>query len=71
MATGESDNESDSESDTEDVDEVCTQRRKESSWHLDSGCSRHMTGDKLLFHTLNQQEGGTVGTTRRTVFRVG
>jgi hypothetical protein len=41
--------------------QVCTQRRKESSWYLDSGCSRHMTGDKLLFHTLNQQEGGTVG----------
>ncbi|KAK2411518.1 putative mitochondrial protein [Trifolium repens] len=41
--------------------QVCTQRRKESSWYLDSGCSRHMIGDKLLFHTLNQQEGGTVG----------
>ncbi|KAK2359506.1 putative mitochondrial protein [Trifolium repens] len=61
MAIGESDNEDDSESDTDDIDEVCTQRRKESSWYLDSGCSRHMTGDKLLFHTLNQQEGGTVG----------
>ncbi|KAK2436266.1 bromodomain-containing protein [Trifolium repens] len=61
MAIGKSDNESDSESDTDDIDEVCTQRRKESSWYLDSGCSRHMIGDKLLFHTLNQQEGGTVG----------
>jgi len=28
---------------------------------MDSGCSRHMTGDKSLFLTLTMKEGGTVG----------
>ena len=30
-------------------------------WYLDSGCSRHMTGDRSLFLTLTMKEGGTVG----------
>ena len=27
-------------------------------WYLDSGCSRHMTGDKSLFKTLKEKENG-------------
>jgi len=30
-------------------------------WYLDSGCSRHMTGEKSMFLTLTMKEGGTVG----------
>ena len=29
-------------------------------WYLDSGCSRHMTGDNSLFTSLSRKEGGTV-----------
>ena len=29
-------------------------------WYLDSGCSRHMTGDKSLFKTLKEKEDGYV-----------
>ena len=29
-------------------------------WHLDSGCSRHMTGDKSLFKTLKEKVGDYV-----------
>ena len=29
-------------------------------WYLDSGCSRHMTGDKDQFITLEMKEGGMV-----------
>ncbi|CAJ2653255.1 unnamed protein product, partial [Trifolium pratense] len=46
-----SDDESESESDSEVTDEV----------YLDSGCSRHMTGDKQLFSKLTMKEGGSVG----------
>ncbi|PNX89553.1 zinc knuckle family protein, partial [Trifolium pratense] len=31
------------------------------SWYLDSGCSRHMTGEKQLFSKLTLKEGGSVG----------
>ncbi|MCH96509.1 serine/threonine protein kinase SRPK1, partial [Trifolium medium] len=31
------------------------------SWYLDSGCSRHMTGDKQLFQSLTPHDGGLVG----------
>ncbi|CAJ2637412.1 unnamed protein product [Trifolium pratense] len=31
------------------------------SWYLDSGCSRHMTGEKRLFSKLTLKEGGSVG----------
>jgi hypothetical protein len=27
-------------------------------WYLDSGCSKHMTGDKSLFKELNEGRGG-------------
>ena len=29
-------------------------------WYLDSGCSRHMTGDKTKFCLLTESEGGQV-----------
>ena len=29
-------------------------------WYLDSGCSRHMTGDKTKFYLLTKGEGGQV-----------
>ena len=29
-------------------------------WYLDSGCSRHMIGDKLLFKSLKEKEDGYV-----------
>ena len=29
-------------------------------WYLDSGCSRHMTGNKGLFKTLFEEKSGTV-----------
>jgi len=35
--------------------------KKQKSLYLDSGCSRHMTGDRSLFLTLTMKEGGTVG----------
>src|SRR4030042_2014866 len=42
--------------------QVCLQgRTKQHSWYLDSGCSRHMTGDKSMFQTLSMKEGGSVG----------
>src|ERR1044072_9414438 len=31
------------------------------SWYLDSGCSRHMTGEKHLFQELELKAGGVVG----------
>src|SRR4030067_1155764 len=42
--------------------QVCLKgRTKQHSWCLDSGCSRHMTGDKSMFQTLSMKEGGSVG----------
>lgn len=29
-------------------------------WYLDSGCSRHMTGDKAMFVNLTSHNGGDV-----------
>ena len=29
-------------------------------WYLDSGCSRHMSGDKSLFSNLEKSDGGYV-----------
>ena len=36
-------------------------KEEHKSWCLDSGCSRHMTGEKSMFLTLTMKEGGTVG----------
>ena len=41
---------SDSESDTEEISLVAKQRHQ--SWYLDSGCSRHMTGRRHMFQSL-------------------
>jgi len=30
------------------------------SWYLDSGCSRHMTGDMNYFLTFEKKDGGLV-----------
>ena len=29
-------------------------------WYLDSGCSRHMTGDRFLFKVFKSKKGGNV-----------
>src|ERR1044072_7979031 len=34
---------------------------KHQSWYLDSGCSRHMTGERHLFQRLELKAGGVVG----------
>ena len=34
--------------------------RIKSEWYLDSGCSRHMTGDKKQFNELDAKNGGHV-----------
>jgi len=35
-------------------------KEKQKSWYLDSGCSRHMTGEKSMFLTLTMKEGENV-----------
>ncbi|KAK2435811.1 putative mitochondrial protein [Trifolium repens] len=61
-ASDQEDSEHEDDSDSEDEDEVCTLRRpKQQCWYLDSGCSRHMTGERHMFQTLTLKEGGTVG----------
>src|ERR1044072_8004848 len=34
---------------------------KHQSWYLDSGCSRHMTGERHMFQELELKPGGVVG----------
>src|ERR1044072_4601058 len=34
---------------------------KHQSWYLDSGCSRHMTGERHMFQELEFKAGGVVG----------
>ena len=34
--------------------------KRRSKWYLDSGCSRHMTGDSSQFLTLTPMDGGMV-----------
>ena len=35
-------------------------RARQTTWYLDSGCSRHMTGDKSKFISLENREVGMV-----------
>jgi hypothetical protein len=35
-------------------------QHKKSDWYVDSGCSKHMTGDKNRFLTLKKERGGSV-----------
>jgi len=49
------------DSDSEDENDICLRaKEKQRSWYLDSGCSRHMTGEKSMFITLTMKEGGNV-----------
>ncbi|XP_075091602.1 uncharacterized protein LOC107830463 [Nicotiana tabacum] len=41
------------------LEEQCKKNRKW-KWYLDSACSKHMTGDKQLFKTVTQLDGGIV-----------
>ncbi|XP_045791507.1 uncharacterized protein LOC123886217 [Trifolium pratense] len=38
----------------------CHLAMKKKPWYLDSGCSRHMTGDRQSFLSFEKKEGGTV-----------
>ena len=40
--------------------QICLRASKSSKWYIDSGCSRHMTGDKNKFVNLKAKEGGKV-----------
>ena len=42
--------------------QVClkSQHQKEKKWYLDSGCSRHMTGNNSWFKNLRFKDGGVV-----------
>jgi hypothetical protein len=35
-------------------------KNQENQWYIDSGCSKHMTGDKSKFESLNEEKGGSV-----------
>ena len=39
---------------------MCLQAKSKDQWYLDSGCSRHMTGDKTQFTFLKPKDGGLV-----------
>ncbi|WRX30248.1 Reverse transcriptase [Theobroma cacao] len=42
--------------------ETCSraQLKKKRPWYMDSGCSRHMTGDEMLFAQLDKKKGGII-----------
>jgi hypothetical protein len=44
------------------VDDKCglvlSTQRKKKPWYIDSGCSKHMTGDKSKFLTLSDRKSG-------------
>ncbi|WP_374695493.1 hypothetical protein ACEW7V_00190 [Areca yellow leaf disease phytoplasma] len=42
------------------MQECLAAQRLKKRWYLDSGCSRHMMGDKDQFITLEMKEGGMV-----------
>ncbi|GAU39253.1 hypothetical protein TSUD_397000 [Trifolium subterraneum] len=46
--------------DQKECSEECLLAVKRRSWYLDSGCSRHMTGDKNSFLSFETREGGSV-----------
>jgi hypothetical protein len=35
-------------------------KNQENQWYIDSGCSKHMTGDKSKFEFLTEEKGGNV-----------
>jgi hypothetical protein len=47
--------------------QICTPwKPRQQSWYLDSGCLRHMTGEKHMFQTLNSERGRFCGVWRKT-----
>ena len=42
------------------VAQIALKANSSNFWYLDSGCSRHMTGNKSFFETLVMEEGGKV-----------
>ena len=52
--------ESESESDDDAEEMFLAARSGHQSWYLDSGCSRHMTGEKSMFQSLELRSGGDV-----------
>ena len=44
----------------DDYDNKMTSKSRRSMWYLDSGCSRHMTGDKKKFKNFKRKEQGFV-----------
>ena len=42
------------------MQECLAAQRSKSKWYLDSSCSRHMTGDKDQFFTLERKDEGLV-----------
>ncbi|KAK2428124.1 putative mitochondrial protein [Trifolium repens] len=43
-----------------DSEEECLLTVKKKPWYLDSGCSRHMTGDRQSFLSFERKEGGSI-----------
>jgi hypothetical protein len=39
---------------------VLSAQRKMNPWYIDSGCSKHMTGDKSMFLSLSESKSGNV-----------
>jgi hypothetical protein len=39
---------------------VLSAQRQKNPWYIDSGCSKHMTGDKSKFLTLSENKSGNV-----------
>ena len=42
------------------VAQIALKANSSNLWYLDSGCSRHMMGNKSFFETLVMEEGGCV-----------
>ncbi|KAI9126853.1 hypothetical protein K1719_002449 [Acacia pycnantha] len=43
-----------------DNEEICLRASNPNKWYIDSGCSRHMTGDQSKFASIKHKEGGKV-----------
>jgi hypothetical protein len=46
--------------DSEKCGLVLSAQRKNNPWYIDSGCSKHMTGDKSNFLSLSERKSGNV-----------